>query len=78
MYLIEQNGERMLVESLKGHKGCKVLVKNAKHPAHGHAKFENGQWLEDLEAKALADEEARLRGMTRSQLIEEAVRRSRT
>ncbi len=72
------DGELCLVSSMKGHRGCKVIARRVTHPGHGHAKLVNGKWVEDLEAKAAADEEARLRRMTRTELLEEAIRRART
>lgn len=79
MDLIETpDGERMLVTSLRGHKGCTVIVRNAVHPVHGHAHLEDGRWVEDRAAKAAADAEARLSLMTRGELVDHIVARAKT
>jgi len=74
MILIDHNGERMLVLSLTGHDGVTVINNNVpKQPAPFFKLDAGGNWIEDADAK----ENARLKAMTRSQLIAEAVRRAR-
>lgn len=74
MILIDHNGERMLVLSLTGHAGVTVVNANvAPQPSPYHKLDAAGNWIEDADAK----ENARLKAMTRAQLIAEAVRRAR-
>lgn len=77
MILIELNGERQLVESLDGYKGCSIIEKNVDHPPHEHCYRSEGRWIEDLEAKDQAAEHARLHAMSRGELVEHILRRVR-
>lgn len=70
MILIEHNGERQLVESLRGYRGCKVIERDVEHPPHAHCRREDGRWVEDEEAKRAADERARLNCLSRTELVE--------
>jgi hypothetical protein len=70
MILIEHNGERLLVNSLDGHEGCKVIEQDVEEQPHDHCRRENGRWVEDTEAKAKAEHNARLMAMTRAELID--------
>ena len=74
MILIDHNGERMLVLNLNGHPGATVINPSvANQPAPFFKLDPTGKWIEDATAK----ENARLKAMSRADLIAEAVRRAR-
>jgi len=71
--LIEEAGERMLVKSLDGHDGAIVIADRVPEPpSPNHRLDATGKWVVD----PVAVERARLKAMTREEVIEEAVRRS--
>jgi hypothetical protein len=72
MILIEHNGERMLVQSIKGHDGCTVVRKNVpEQPSAHHRLSEDGKWVEDADAK----ERAEVRRLIRDGRLREALAR---
>lgn len=58
MILIEQNGEQMLVESMKGHKGAKVLHRRVPEQPNEFCMLVNGKWKEDTAAREAAERQA--------------------
>lgn len=69
-YLIEHNGERMIVSSLKGHEGDKIIKRGLRKAPSPHHRWD-GRWTKD-EAGAERD---RLNRMSNAELVEEIMRR---
>lgn len=77
MFLIELNGEQMLVASLDGHEGWTVVASDVLPPPSEAATWRNGAWAEDAAKKSRRDDLARLNRMDRLQFLEECVRRAK-
>ncbi len=69
-HLIEQNGEQMVVASLDGHEGAKVIKQGTSRPSEHH-RWNGERWEKD---QVLAERD-RLNAMDNAQLVEEIMRR---
>lgn len=70
--LIEQDGQRLLVKSLKGHEGAKVIHNRVPEPKNEHCQLcPKGTWVEDKQAK----ERGEIRKLIREGRLGEALDR---
>jgi hypothetical protein len=74
MILIKHKGETLLVESLDGYPKAKVIATDVPHPPHDHCRWD-GKWVEDADAKAQAEQRAKLRRLIRDGRLREALAR---
>lgn len=74
MHLIRHEGREQLVSSLEGYEDAEVIERDVPDPpCDTHFCWRrNGEWVVDDAALAAAEENARLSGMTRTELVAEA------
>lgn len=75
MILIRHKGETLLVGSVDGYPGCKVLAENVPHPPHDCCRWEGGAWVDcpKLEAQAKAKRLARAKANLGPEIMDELV-----